>query len=172
MNITIARGGQRRWLGPIGRGSSSPSSSSSSSSSSATAAGRVCAFDRKLQEFWSISVGLLVVFFSSQIPDNSPVIWTQLNLAVDNKSLKTAFLIAICTTKDFVALSMVLLSHHNNWPCLLSQICHDCESVHCLSLFGHVCAVIAYSKRSGLRLQPSITSIQKGFEVLRFLHFM
>lgn len=44
MNITIARGGQRRWLGPIGGVSGGGSSRSSlSSSSSASAAGRVCA---------------------------------------------------------------------------------------------------------------------------------
>lgn len=45
MNITIARGGQRRWLGPIGgvSGGGSSSRSSLSSSSSASAAGRVCA---------------------------------------------------------------------------------------------------------------------------------
>lgn len=42
MNITIARGGQRRWLGPIG-GVSGGSSGSLSSSSSASAAGRLCA---------------------------------------------------------------------------------------------------------------------------------
>lgn len=42
MNITIARGGQRRWLGPVG-GVSGGGSGSLSSSSSASAAGRLCA---------------------------------------------------------------------------------------------------------------------------------
>ncbi|XP_031465470.1 uncharacterized protein LOC116239500 [Phasianus colchicus] len=47
MNITIARGGQRRWLGPIG--GVSGGGSSLSSSSSASAAGRLCALRENFQ---------------------------------------------------------------------------------------------------------------------------
>lgn len=65
--------------------------------------------------------------FLSPRPDNSLVIWAQLRLAVDNRNLKTAFLTAICTTKDFLTLSSILLRHCNNRPRLLSVISHNCE---------------------------------------------